>query len=320
MFKAKFRCTNINFNRSEWFRILYREILKAEGFNEFIIDSVTGNKFTKSFLTEFEIVILPEQSLDASAKKLIRDYVYRGGNLIAFRPDSGLSDLFGIIRMPGSIQHGYLCIDTTLAEGKSLTGKSIRIHGTEEKFKANNCRIIASFCDNSGLENNFPAVVAGSYGKGRSIAFLYDLLESIVYTRQGNPLSAGIEKDGIPGLRGMDLFTDGWLDNSNSMINQADEQMMLLSHCIEKLNLRKTPLPRLWYFPDSLKCLVTLTNDGEYRSESDFEPQFRDVDSLGAKMSLYILDVDKVSKSWVDKWSAKGFEIAGHPDNTKEAV
>jgi hypothetical protein len=80
------------------------------------------------------------------------------------------------------------------------------------------------------------------------------------------------------------------------------------------------PLPRFWYFPDTLKCLVTLTNDGEYRRENDFETQFRDVDSMGAKMSLYILGVDKVSRGWVEKWMAKGFEIAGHPDDTKEAA
>ena len=54
--------------------------------------------------------------------------------------------------------------------------------------------------------------------------------------------------------------------------------------------------------------------------KTDFESQFRDVDSLGAKMSLYILDINKVSKEWVDKWSARGFEIAGHPDDTKEAA
>ncbi len=118
----------------------------------------------------------------------------------------------------------------------------------------------------------------------------------------------------------MDLFTDGWLDTTNSTINQADEQMALLSHCIESLSSLTKPLPRLWYFPDSLKCLVTLTNDGESRGETDFEPQFRDVDSMGAKMSIYILDVNKVSKEWVDKWTARGFEIAGHPDDTKEAA
>jgi hypothetical protein len=302
------------------FGIYTGEILKAEGFNEFMIDSVTSNNVTKSFLSEFDIVILPDQTIDASAKKLISDYVNEGGDLIAFRPDSGLVDLFGIATMPGNIAGGHICIDTTASEGKSLAGKSLQFHGTGEKIKVINCRIIASFCADSGMENNFPAVVSGNYGKGRSVAFLYDLPKSIVLNRQGNPLSAGIEKDGIPGLRGMDLFTDGWLDTSNSVINQADEQMMLLSHCIEKLTIHKTPLPRLWYFPDSLKCLVTLTNDGEFRGEDDFETQFRDVDSLGAKMSLYILDIDKVSKNWVDKWSAKGFEIAGHPDDTKEAA
>ena len=53
--------------------------------------------------------------------------------------------------------------------------------------------------------------------------------------------------------------------------------------------------------------------------ESDFEPQFQDIDSMGAKMTIYIKDVDKVSKEWVDKWTAKGFEIAGHPDDTRNA-
>jgi len=79
------------------------------------------------------------------------------------------------------------------------------------------------------------------------------------------------------------------------------------------------PLLRFWYFPDTLRCLVTLTNDSEYKTENNFEPQFREVDSMGAKMSLYILGIDKLSATWVHKWTIKGFEIAGHPDDTKEA-
>jgi hypothetical protein len=64
---------------------------------------------------------------------------------------------------------------------------------------------------------------------------------------------------------------------------------------------------------------VTLTNDGEFKGEKDFEPQFRDVDSMGSKMSLYVLETDKVTKQWAEKWIARGFEISGHPDDTREA-
>jgi hypothetical protein len=95
--------------------------------------------------------------------------------------------------------------------------------------------------------------------------------------------------------------------------------MALLTNCISELSKYTKPLPRFWYFPDTLKCLAVLDNDGEDNNENDFEPQFRDVDSMGAKMTLYIKDVDKVSKEWAEKWSAKGFEISGHPDNTWQA-
>jgi hypothetical protein len=81
----------------------------------------------------------------------------------------------------------------------------------------------------------------------------------------------------------------------------------------------KRPLPRLWYFPDNQNCFITITNDGEFRNENDFEPQFRDLDSLEAKMTLYILETDKVSPGWVKKWTEKGFEISGHPDDVKNA-
>jgi hypothetical protein len=39
------------------------EILKAEGFNEFIPDSLTDNKITPACLTRFGIVILSETAI-----------------------------------------------------------------------------------------------------------------------------------------------------------------------------------------------------------------------------------------------------------------
>lgn len=295
------------------------EILRAEGFNEFDIDSPTSEKITKSYLRKYDLIILAETKINDATKKTLKEYISSGGNMIAFRPDTALAELFGIIPTVEKIGEGYIGVDTSNIYGRGLTSVMMQIHGTSDKYVVNGCETIATLFTKDGIKTEFPAVVSNKSGKGKAIGFLYNLPKSIVYTRQGNPLFAGLEKDGIPGLRGLDLFTDGWLDNSRNTINQADEQMALLSHCIEKMNISSKPLPRFWYFPDTLKCLVTLTNDGEFRTEADFEPQFRDIDSMGAKMSLYILEVGKVSKPWVDKWTAKGFEIAGHPDDTQEA-
>jgi hypothetical protein len=295
------------------------EMLKAEGFNEFEIDSLNGGKISKALLAQYDLIILAEDVTDAHHWQLLSEFVRKGGNLIAVHPVESPEELFGIAEVDGNIKAGYITIDTSLREGRSLTGRKLQLHADARLCELKGARPIAFLTERSVNEKKFPGVVIHSCGKGKTAAFLYNLPENIVLTRQGNPLFAGKEKDGIPGLRGMDLFTDGWLDNSNSTINQADEQMMLLSHCIEEMSTDTKPLPRLWYFPDTLKCLVTLTNDGEYKTETDFEPQFKDVDSLGAKMSIYIIGVDDVSRDWVDKWTAKGFEIAGHPDDTKEA-
>jgi len=295
------------------------EMLKAEGFNEFCMDSLASQKVDKSYLKQFDLIILAESKISQSEKELLSEFVKNGGNLIAFRPDPSISELFGITPADGNVADGYITVDTSGTIGKSLTGKPMQYHGIADIYTVKEGNTIATLVSGNQSTDLFPAVVSNNFGKGHSVAFLYNLPKSIVLTRQGNPLFAGIEKDSIPGLRGMDLFTDGWLDNSNNTINQADEQMVFLSHCIEEMSTYTKPLPRLWYFPDTLKCLVTLTNDGEYKSETDFEPQFQDVDSMGAKMSIYIIGVDDVSREWVDKWTAKGFEIAGHPDDTREA-
>ena len=296
------------------------EILKTEGFNEFILDSLSSGKITLSYLKNFDIIIVAECQVEPASQKMMERYVDDGGNLIAFRPDQELSGLFGITPKIGNIEEGYIELDTNTEQGRGLSPETMQFHGIADKYSISSANTIATLFNDKSSENGFPGVVSNNYGKGHAIAFLYNLPKSIVYTRQGNPLFAGIEKDGILGIRAMDLFTDGWVDNSKNTINQADQQMALLSHCIKSLSMHAKPLPRLWYFPDSLRCLVLLDNDGEDSYEKDFEPQFRDVDSMGAKMTLYIKDVEKVSKEWVEKWVDRGFEIAAHPDDTEEAA
>lgn len=305
--------TNSNFG------VYTGEILKTEGFNEYQLDSISDPSVNLKYLKQFDIVILSQTTVTQAQKEMIVSYVKDGGNLIAFRPDKKLSDIFGIQDAGGTISEGYIAVNKNSEEAKKITPETMQFHGAADNYKLTKGKLIASLFSDATTYSGLPTVVTNNYGKGHAVAFLYNLPQSIVYTRQGNPQNAGVEKDGINGLRAMDLFTDGWVNTSKNTINQADEQMRLLSHCIEKMNSYTKPLPRLWYFPDNLKCLITLTNDGEGQGETDFEPQFADIDAKGAKMTVYILAMNKTSKAWAEKWTAKGHEVVGHPDDTKEA-
>ncbi|MEO6546391.1 MAG: hypothetical protein ABIN94_00265 [Ferruginibacter sp.] len=295
------------------------EILKTEGFNEFQMISVANAKVTTAYLKQFDVVILTENKLTEKQAAIIIAFVKGGGNLIAFKPDSKLAGVFGITNAAGTFDAGYIAISTKEETGRGLTAETLQLHTEAGKYELTGGKKIATIFKDGATATDYPAVVENDYGKGHAIAFLYNLPQNIVYTRQGNYKNAGKEMDGIDGIRSMDMFTDGWVDTTKNTINQADEQMRLLSHCIEKMSSYKKPLPRFWYFPDTLKCLVTLTNDGEDNKEADFVQQFEEVDAKGAKMTLYIKETDRVSKAWVDKWRKKDFELAAHFDDTRQA-
>ena len=227
--------------------------------------------------------------------------------------------MFGIEDVTASIHSGYIAISDKNDIGKGLITQRLQFHGDGDRYVLDSGKEIAALLGGSDASAS-PAVVINTYGKGHAIAFAYNLPESIVYTRQGNPANAGLETDGILGIRAMDLFTGGWVDTTKNTLNQADEQMRLLTHGIEYMGSFSKPFPRLWYFPDSLKCVVTLNNDGEDSREDEFLKQFDDVEHHGAKMTLYIKEPSLISRERIFSWTERGFEMSGHPDDTKQAV
>lgn len=296
------------------------ELLKTEGFNEYQMESLSNGNITTAFLKQFDVVILTVASLTDQQSSALIKYVKDGGNLIAFQPDKKLHAVFGISQVAGTIDHSYITINTGTDIGYGLTAQSLQLHTAADQYRLKSGKPIAVLFKDAFTSTGYPAAVSNDYGKGHAISFCYNLAQNIAYTRQGNPLDAGKEMDSITGIRAMDLFTHGWVDTSKNTINQADEQMRLLSHSIEKMSSNTKPLPRFWYFPDSLQCLVTLNNDGEDNKEAEFQKQFEDVDAKGAKMTLYVKEVEFISKDWIQHWAGKGFEMSGHPDDTKQAT
>ena len=298
------------------------EILKTEGFNEFLVDSLTNPAITLRYLKTFDLVILGETSVTASHKKMLADYVRAGGNLIAFRPDKQLCEIFGLADRQAILSEGYIRINVSEKTGRGLSQETIQFHGNSDVYGLQGAEPVAMLYSDAGHSTGFPAVVTNHYGKGNSAAFTFNLPKSIVFTRQGNPAWAGEERDKVDGPTATDLFFPArleaqWNNPEKIAIPQADEQMRLLSHIIERFSSYKKPLPRFWYFPDRYQCMFIFTIDGEDTPESDINKEIAEVNGKGAKATLYEIGT-YIKPETVNTWRTDGNEVAIHYNDVPE--
>src|SRR6267142_1714966 len=109
------------------------EILKAEGFNGFEIHPLTSSTVTSGYLKKFDVVILSENSLTDKLQEIFVRYVKEGGNLIAFRPDKKLDDVFGIISKGSTLNEAYILINVHTEIGKGIASQTLQFHGEADK-------------------------------------------------------------------------------------------------------------------------------------------------------------------------------------------
>jgi methionine-rich copper-binding protein CopC len=303
----------------------YAEILRAEGMNHF--DAVSASAFSASSLAGHDVVLLAETALSAAQVTALTDFVEAGGSLIAMRPDPQLAGLLGITRAAGSVPDGYIGVNTANEAAAGITPESMQFHGTADRYALNGASTVATLFSNATTMTTNPAVTLRSVGPngGQAAAFTYDLARSIVETRQGNPAWAGQERDGTSPIRSDDLFFGGsvadFVDLTKASIPQADEQQRLLANLIETVNRHRMPLPRFWYFPNSLKAVVVGTGDdhgnngtaGRYDQYlANSAPGCSVADWTCLRFSSYIYPSTPISNSSAAGYDNQGFETALH--------
>jgi hypothetical protein len=308
----------VNSSSSNPFGAYAGEILKAEGFNEFQIENITGIDSLR--LSKFDIVILTETKLTSDQKILLQNYVNSGGNLLAFKPDlSQIATLCGVEKSAGAMDDGYIKITDNNCIGDGLETSAMKYHSTAERLTPNfGAHAVAELYDKNNTATGYAAIVQSCYGAGKVVAFSYDLCRSLVYMRQGNPGWAAQERDGWEGLRPGDLFFDGntgYNDLSKTDIQQADEQMRIVSHTLEWFAGFKKPLPKLWYLPDQKNAVTVYTGDSDFAGTDTDNDEFNTVKSFGGHASVYLVENKMPPSEIVRKWQADGHEVAVHFNN-----
>jgi hypothetical protein len=301
------------------------EVLRTEGLNEFATTDLSA--VTASTLSQYDVVLLGQTPLTAAQVSMFTTWVDGGGNLVAFRPDKQLAGLLGLTSTAGTLAEGYLKVDTTSSPGAGITNQTIQYHGTADQYTLNGARAVATLYSNATTATAGPAVSLVSVGSsgGQAAAFSFDLAQSLVYTRQGNPAWDGQERDGAGPIRSDDLYFGGsstdWVNLSKVAIPQADEQQRLLANLVGAMDLDKKPLPKFWYFPRSLKAVVVATGDdhanggtaGRFDQYAANSPANCAVDDWQcARYTSYVYPDSPLTNAQASTYQSRGFEVGLH--------
>lgn len=313
---------------SPTFGTYYAEILRTEGFNAFSVADVAT--VTPAMLAAYDVVLLAKMTLTAQQVTTLSTWVNGGGNLIAMAPDPQLAGLLGIAPLGSTLPNAYLLADTSAAPGNGIVGQTIQYHGAANLYTllAGTTRVATLYsAANTSTVN--PAVTLRAAGSGMAAAFAYDLAESVIYTRQGNPAWAAQERDGFAPIRSDDKFYGNlagdvqpdWVDLNKVAIPQADEQQRLLANLILHMNSGKKPLPRFWYFPNGKKAVVIMTGDdhGNNGTLGRFN-QFKALSPPGCSVAnwecvrgtSYMFPSTPITDAQVAGFVADGFELGIH--------
>ncbi|MEV4348599.1 DUF4082 domain-containing protein [Actinoplanes sp. NPDC049596] len=296
------------------------EVLRTEGLNEFTTADLST--VTATTLSQYDVVLLGQSTLTAAQVAMFTSWVEGGGNLIAFRPDKQLAGLLGLTATTATLAEGYL-----RADGSGITDQTIQFHGSADRYTLNGARAVATLYSNATTATTNPAVSLADVGSngGQAAAFSFDLAQSLVYTRQGNPAWDGQERDGSSPRRSDDLYFGGsstdWVNLSKAAIPQADEQQRLLANLIGAMNLDRKPLPKFWYFPRSLKAVVVATGDdhgvggtaGRFDQYAANSPANCVVDDWQcARHTSYVYPASPLTGSQASTYQSRGFEVGLH--------
>lgn len=294
------------------------EILRAEGLNEFVFVPLTGLTLTE--LNTHQLVILAETPLTSGQASIINSYVTGGGRIIAMRPDSQITPLFGLASSAGTQTDGYLKLENAAAlngtiPSAGLTTQTLQIHGQSSRYNLSaGATVLATLYSNATTATAYPAVVSSA--SGQAVAFTYDLARNVIYTRQGNPANGDVDVDGDGVLRTIDLFqTSGggapWVDRDRVPVPQADEQQRLLARLVRTLT--PAPLPQLWYFPNQNKTMLILTGDAHANPSNTYQNLINSVDSYGGDITIYLSIGNPLSNAFMQSARGLGHEFGLHP-------
>jgi hypothetical protein len=304
------------------FGAYYAEILRAEGLNLFALSTL--ETMSQEELDATDTIILTIPTVSASDVDRITSWVTAGGILLAIRPEGQLLGLAGITAGDAPALDGYIQFDSRSAAGRGVVQETLQLRVPASLYEVTTGVELAHLYDNRNMPLRRPGVILRHLGRGYVATYAYDLAESVIRTRQGNPAWINQERDGHPPRRANDLFFPDYTDMNKIGIPQADEQQRFFANLIVSLSSDRRPLPRLWYLPGGRRAAIILASD-DHATKRGTVTSFNLLNKTSEpgchverwdcyRATSYLSPGTPMTIDQVRHFSAQGFEIGIHAD------
>ena len=322
------------------------EIARAEGWP--CTRTATPDDLTPRALEAAAAVLLTRVSLDEAERQTVRDFVRGGGRLVAMRPDAALADVFGVQPIGGPVTGGDLRLDAAHPATAGLASGALPVHAAVDQYRLAGAQPVGWW--HAGREAVTPSVAVAShvFGEGRAVLWAFDLGEQVALARQGDPARADQERDGLEGIRAVDLFADR-LDLATLPVPYADEQQRLLGNLLAWELADHLPLPRVWYLPGHASAVLVATSDAHENIEATIDEVVGAFEARNGHVSIYYTPPSVTpwhravrrarwtaatlpliggllrnptslpSPSRIADWTARGHDFSPHPDGLPSA-
>jgi hypothetical protein len=302
------------------FDLYLAEIMRIEGYHCF--DQRVGEvALTPAELARYSLAIISCGAAAHMSRETVAQYLAQGGRVIAFRPPTEWSELFGL-GAPGPTyavtRNAYLHVNGEHPWLTDFPALDLQCHGGMDVYPNASAEPLAFVAGQLGLPSAFPAVVRHEVGAGVGVLFAYDLAECVVRFHQGRPENASTGPDPDANRDGKftsDDLLEGMRDFRLRHVPQADVHQDLLVRAIRGLAADLVPLPRLWHFPRSAPGLLFVNGDGDGMNWDDLRWTVETCAAHEAKFTFYLMDaeIDAFSAGDIAAMRARGHAFGPHP-------
>ena len=238
------------------------------------------------------------------------DFARRGGTVICFLPEGPLAEAAGLV-YEGE-KDVPLRLRVTAYPTAGIAGERFPIVGRVNNYRqAPEVQVLGYLSFPDRYEGESVGITETAVGRGRIVAFAFDLALCVLLLRQGDPNRAEVIPEGTGCARPSSMASDmGPLDSG--WVPFADLLSRLLVDMVRRY--LPGPVPLLSHLPGMAPGILLYSGDEDNADVTSNDAEFGDVAAAGGRMNLYIIpDRTQSTASDVERYRAQ-HDVGPHPN------